>query len=116
MPLNEEGYQRRVPAAHCVTLKLPYWTTPESSSAFSELTFQTRPNSLIIRVVMNVGRYSPILPSFDRMSRSLQLSGRTLKLINPPRVVSFIRARRNSDETYHALPSHYRSERTIYVS
>jgi len=39
MPLNGEGYQRGVLAAHCVTLKLPYWTTPESASAFSELTF-----------------------------------------------------------------------------
>jgi len=61
MPLNGEGYQRRVPAAHCVTLKLPYWTTPESTSAFSELTFQTRPYSLIIRVVMRASRDIPLL-------------------------------------------------------
>lgn len=64
MPLNGEGYQRRVvPAAHCVTLKLPYWTPLESASAFSELMFQTRPYSLIIKVVMRVPRDISLLSS-----------------------------------------------------
>lgn len=71
---RRKGYQERRSAlpraleAHCVTLKLPYWTRGRRlESAFSELTFPDPPrsNRLIIRVVMSAPekRYIPTFPS-----------------------------------------------------